>query len=517
MFKGGFNLVQNGAIDFIQPHHDQQYWDFGTTGFTGGNPVPNYSKQTVNNNNGCNTTTSLERNEHSQLQWVEHFNKQVVDEDHQPETSMDYEDNIVPTAPLGELRPQKTSRKSETFISNETIAVVAGGHQNHHHYCCSDQQNNNEPDLNFMTLLMECAVAVSVDNLGEAHRMLLELTQMASPYGPSCAERVVAYFAKAMSSRVINSWLGMSSPLMINHKSVHSAFQVFNNVSPFVKFAHFTSNQAILEAFHRRDRVHIIDLDIMQGSQWPALFHLLATRIEGPPHVRMTGMGTSMDHLIETGKQLSNFAKRLGMSFEFHPLARKFGDVVDVDTTPSLLQIRRGETIGVHWLQHSLYDATGSDWKTIRLLRQLSPRVITLVEQEIDHGGSFLDRFVGSLHYYSTIFDSLGSNYLQTDDSSRHRVEHGLLYREINNILAIGGPARSGEEKIRHWRSELHRNGFLQVPMSTNSMAQAQLILNTFPPSHGYSLVQGDGTLRLGWKDTSLYSVSAWTSHSSST
>ncbi|GMY06294.1 protein SCARECROW-like [Fagus crenata] len=351
-------------------------------------------------------------------------------------------------------------------------------------------------------------LAISVDNLGEAHRMLLELTQIASPYGVSCAERVVAYFAKAMSSRVINSWLGICSPLS-NYKTIHSSFQAFNNVSPFIKFAHFTSNQAILEAFHRHDRVHIVDLDIMQGLQWPAMFHILATRMEGPPHLRMTCMGMSMEILVETGKLLSNFAKRLGISFEFNPIAMKFGEI-DV----SMVQVRRGETLAVHWLQHSLYDATGPDRKTMRLLEELSPRIITLVEQDISHGGSFLDRFVGSLHYYSTIFDSHGLD-LPVDDNSRHSVEHCLLYREINNILAIGGLARSGEDKFRHWRSELARRSFMQVPMSANSMAQAQLILNMFPSAEGYSLVQGEGTLRLGWMDTSLYTASAWTSTAS--
>lgn len=365
----------------------------------------------------------------------------------------------------------------------------------------------DEHCLGLLTLLLESAVAISVDNLAEANRMLLELTQLASPYGPSCAERVVAYFAKAMASRVMNSWLGICSPL-VTQKSIFGAFQVFNNISPFIKFAHFTSNQAILEAFHQRDRVHIVDLDIMQGLQWPALFHILATRIEGPPHIRMTGMGTSIDLLQETGRHLSSFAGRLGISFEFHPIAKKSGDIID----PSTIQGRRGEAVAVNWLQHSLYDATGPDWRTMRLLEQLAPRVITLVEQDVTRMGSFLDRFVGSLHYYSTIFDSLGAS-LTHDDPSRHSIEHCLLSREINNILAVGGPARSGEDKFNCWRAELVRHCFTQVPMSGNSLAQAQLILNMFPPSHGYTIHQGDGTLRLGWKGTSLYTASAWTSN----
>ncbi|KAA8550738.1 hypothetical protein F0562_002422 [Nyssa sinensis] len=498
--KGGHEVVQ-GALDLIQPH---EQWDYNTIGFQGASNSNLYQLKPVMESRCSN----LERNELSE--WVEHVTRQLIEdlpetgtESVQTDTTMVYEDiNIVPSL-LGELRPKKTARRSYCDHGSTGREQLQWCNElgDHDQTNFSDQNEGtkalsslDQHGLSLITLLFECAVAISVDNLGEAHRMLLELTQMASPYGP-CAERVVAYFAKAMSSRVVNSWLGICSPL-VNHKSVHSAFQVFNTISPFIKFAHFTSNQAILEAFHRQDRVHIIDLDIMQGLQWPALFHILATRIEGPPHVRMTGMGTSMELLMETGKQLSVFAKRLGMSFEFHPVAKKFGD-----TDVSMLQIRRGETLAVHWLQHSLYDAIGPDWKTIRLLQELAPRVITLVEQDIAHGGSFLDRFVGSLHYYSTIFDSLGA-FFPGDDPRRHRIEHCLLSREINNILAIGGPARSGEDKFRHWRSELARNCFMQVPMSGNSMAQAQLILNMFLPAHGYSLVQGDGTLRLGWKDT---------------
>ncbi|XP_022759770.1 protein SCARECROW-like [Durio zibethinus] len=517
MMKGGFEVF-HATLDMIQPHYEP-IWDFASVGFPTTIAVNSIPRQTLEN--GC---INLERNELSE--WVEQVTKQLIDDlpadntetDHSSfqaaDTSMVCEDNFAPLLP-GDFRPTKTVR---SFSDGNCIEELQWSNKlvgNQTNNVCENNGGNGkglsrleEQGLSLITLLLECAVAISVDNLGEAHRMLLELTQMASPYALSCAERVVAYFAKAMSSRVINSWLGICFPL-VNYKSVHCAFQAFNNVSPFIKFAHFTSNQAILEAFHRRDKVHIIDLDIMQGLQWPALFHILATRIEGPPHVRMTGMGSTMELLVETGKQLSNFAKRLGMSFEFHPIAKKFGEI---DIT--MIQVRRGETLAIHWLQHSLYDATGPDWKTLKLFEQLAPRVITLVEQDLSHGGSFLDRLVGSLHYYSTMFDSLGA-YLPADDPSRHRIEHCLFYKEINNILAIGGPARSGEDKLKHWRSELARNCFLQVPMSSNSMAQAQLILNMFPPAHAYSLVQGDGTLRLGWKDTSLFTASAWTSHAS--
>ncbi|OVA08838.1 Transcription factor GRAS [Macleaya cordata] len=509
MMKEEFELV-HGALDPIQTH---EQWDCNI-GFSADIHQTSVSTSSLVTP-VIDNRYSNQLNERFELsEWIENAVKQLPEGSLEtsnetlrtktlPSTS---EENFVVTN-ISDFQPQKSLEEihwnGELGQKTNNFNEINGG---------SSTREMNRSDLHgldLLTLLLECAVAISVDNLGDAHKVSLELIQMASAYGPSSAERVVAYFAMAMASRVMNSWLGICAPL-INHKSIHSAFQVFNNNSPFIKFAHFTSNQAILEAFHQSDRVHIIDLDIMQGLQWPALFHILATRFNGhdrPPFVRMTGFGTSMEILMETGKQLSNFAKRLGLSFEFHPIAKKFGEI-DL----SMVQIRRGETVAVHWLQHSLYDATGPDWNTMKLLQQLSPRVITLVEQDIIHGGlSFLDRFVGSLHYYSTVFDSLGAS-LWCDEASRHHVEHCLLHKEINNILAIGGPARSGEEKFNRWRSELGRHCFVQVPMSGNAMAQAQLILNMCPPGHGYRLVQSEGSLRLGWKETSLYTASAWTS-----
>ncbi|TKY52755.1 SCARECROW protein [Spatholobus suberectus] len=522
MMKVGFEVFHGNNPNMIRPHMHEtwdHYSNITALPFSAPTPSNPYPKSATENH--C-----LNLGQNELCDWMEDhisdITKHLVEDlpettsynllASNPTTTRVSHHNLVPSPSpnfsqrkTSCFRPQLDSFTNNPPNSNNNFNLhiqtnTSGLDHNHNVY---------DQGLNLITLLMECAVAISVDNLGEAHRMLLELTQVASPYKASCAERVVAYFAKAMACRVVNSWLGVCSPL-VDHRSINSAFQVFNNVSPFIKFAHFTSNQAILEAVNHCDSIHIIDLDIMQGLQWPAFFHILATRMEGPPQVTMTGLGTSMELLVETGKNLSNFARRLGMSLKFHPIASKFGEV-DV----SMLQVKPGEAVAVHWLQHSLYDATGPDWKTLRLLEELEPRIITLVEQDLNHGGSFLDRFVASLHYYSTLFDSLGA-YLHYDDANRHRVEHGLLSREINNVLAIGGPARSGEDKFKQWRSELGRHCFVQVPVSANSMAQAQLILNMFSPAYGYSLAQVDGTLRLGWKDTSLYTASAWTCSTSS-
>ncbi|KAI4318917.1 hypothetical protein MLD38_032571 [Melastoma candidum] len=366
------------------------------------------------------------------------------------------------------------------------------------------KRNKDEEGLHLLTLLLQCAEAISADNLDEANKMLLEISERSTPFGTS-AQRVAAYFSEAISARLVNSCLGIYSSLPsvpLAHK-ISAAFQVFNGLSPFVKFSHFTANQAIQEAFEREDRVHIIDLDIMQGLQWPGLFHILATRPGGPPHVKVTGLGTSKDALEATGKRLRDFADTLGLPFEYVGLAEKVGNL-----DPDRLGVSKREAVAVHWLQHSLYDVTGSDTNTLWLLQRLAPKVVTVVEQDLSHAGSFLGRFVEAIHYYSALFDSLGASYSE-ESEERHVVEQQLLSREIRNVLAVGGPSRTGEVKFGSWREKLLQAGFRGVSLAGNAATQATLLLGMFS-CDGYTLVEDNGTLKLGWKDLCLLTASAW-------
>ncbi|XP_076893853.1 protein SCARECROW-like [Bidens hawaiensis] len=370
------------------------------------------------------------------------------------------------------------------------------------------QQKRDKEGLHLLTLLLQCAEAVSANNIEEANKMLLEISELSTPYG-TAAQRVAAYFSEAMSARLVTSSLGIFSTLLPNITVTHglkkmtSAFQIFNGISPFVKFSHFTANQAIQEAFEREERVHIIDLDIMQGLQWPGLFHILASRPGGPPFVRLTGLGNSLDALEATGKLLSDFADKLGLPFEFSAVADKVGNL-----NPERLKVSKREAVAVHWLQHSLYDVTGSDTNTLWFLQRLAPKVVTVVEQDLSHAGSFLGRFVEAIHYYSALFDSLGSSYGE-ESEERHVVEQQLLSKEIRNVLAIGGPSRSGEVKFNNWREKLEQCGFKGISLAGNAAAQATLLLGMFP-SNGYTLVEDKGTLKLGWKDLCLLTASAW-------
>ncbi|KAG5242436.1 scarecrow protein [Salix suchowensis] len=333
--------------------------------------------------------------------------------------------------------------------------------------------------LRLLGILLQCAECVAMDNLNDATDLLPEIAELSSPFGSS-PERVGAYFAHALQARVVSSCLGTYSPLVskpvtrTQSQKLFNALQSYNSISPLVKFSHFTANQAIFQALDGEDRVHIIDLDIMQGLQWPGLFHILASRPRKIRSMRITGFGSSTELLESTGRRLADFASSLGLPFEFHPLEGKIGDVAGL----SQLGVRPREAIVVHWMHHCLYDVTGSDLGTLKLLALLRPKLITTVEQDLSHGG-------------------------------RHTVEQQLFGCEIRNIIAVGGPKRTGEVKVERWGDELIRAGFQPVSLQGNPAAQASLLLGMFPWK-GYTLVEENGCLKLGWKDLSLLTASAW-------
>lgn len=362
--------------------------------------------------------------------------------------------------------------------------------------------------LRLLGLLLQCAECVAMENLDEAGNLLPEIAELSSPFGSS-AERVAAYFAEALSARIISSHLRFYSPLnlkaltLTHSQKLFTALQSYNTISPLIKFSHYTANQAIYQALEGEDHVHVIDLDIMQGLQWPGLFQILSSRSRKLRSIKITGVGSSMELLESTGRRLTEFANSFGLPFEFKPLEGKIGHITDL----SQLGVKMGETTVVNWMHHCLYDITGSDLGTFRLLTLLRPKLITIVEQDLGHGGNFLGRFVEALHYYSALFDALGDG-LSEESVERHTVEQQLFGSEIRNIVAVGGPKRTGEVPVERWGQELKRIGFLPVSLSGTPTAQASLLLGMFP--RGYTLVEENGCLKLGWKDLSLLTASAW-------
>ncbi|MCD9643833.1 hypothetical protein HAX54_031685, partial [Datura stramonium] len=73
-------------------------------------------------------------------------------------------------------------------------------------------------------------------------------------------------------------------------KDLFSYMHILYEICPYLKFGYMAANGAIVEACRNEDRVHIIDFQIAQGTQWMTLLQALAARPGGAPYVRITGI-----------------------------------------------------------------------------------------------------------------------------------------------------------------------------------------------------------------------------------
>lgn len=310
----------------------------------------------------------------------------------------------------------------------------------------------------------------------------------------------------------------MALPQEPSGEEILSAYLALNQVTPFLRFAHLSANQALLEALIGEDFVHIVDLDIGHGVQWPPFMQALVDlRSESTcttlPHIRITGVGKDRQLLDRTGTRLTEFAQSVHLPFEFLPLEHA---VDSLDTLQSsMLGLRTGEAVAVNCMLelHRLL-ASGSESLTsfLSMLLTLTPKVVTLAEREASHNQiNFMDRFKEALRHYSTLFDTLEAT-LPPASPERVKVEQACYRMEIVNIIACDG----SERVIRHqrfhtWKRFMQRAGFELRPTSSYALSQARLLLRLHYPSDGYRLVQEeDGCLQLGWQDDPLFAVSSW-------
>uniref|UniRef100_I1R0F7 Uncharacterized protein n=2 Tax=Oryza glaberrima TaxID=4538 RepID=I1R0F7_ORYGL len=382
----------------------------------------------------------------------------------------------------------------------------------------SEAEQEQDSGLQLVHLLLACADLVSKGDHPAALRHLHLLRRVASPLGDSM-QRVASHFADALAARL--SLLSSPTSASPSPRAAAAAapypfppspetlkvYQILYQACPYIKFAHFTANQAIFEAFHGEDRVHVVDLDILQGYQWPAFLQALAARPGGPPTLRLTGVGHPPAAVRETGRHLASLAASLRVPFEFHAAA---ADRLE-RLRPAALHRRVGEALAVNAVNRLHRVPSSHLPPLLSMIRDQAPKIITLVEQEAAHNGPyFLGRFLEALHYYSAIFDSLDATF-PAESTARMKVEQCLLAPEIRNVVACEGAERvARHERLERWRRLMEGRGFEAVPLSAAAVGQSQVLLGLYGAGDGYRLTEDSGCLLLGWQDRAIIAASAW-------
>lgn len=369
-------------------------------------------------------------------------------------------------------------------------------------------------------VLMACAEALSNGKM-EEFEMLAGRTRTLVSISGEPLQRLGAYMLEGLVARREASGATIYRALRCKEepegRELLSYMQILYDICPYLKFGYMAANGAIAEAVRKEDRVHIVDFQIAQGTQWVTLIQALAARPGGPPHVRITGVDDPVsryargdDGLEVVGERLGALSRRCRIPLEFRGVPAPGPEV-----TREMLGVRQGEavvvnfTLQLHHTPDESVDVNNPRDGLLRMVKSLSPRVMTLVEQESNTNTTpFLTRFAEALDYYSALFESIDAT-LPRGSRERINVEQHCLAKDVVNIVACEGRERvERHELLGKWRSRLTMAGFRPYPLSTYINSVIRALLTSY--SDKYTLLEKDGAMLLGWKNRNLISASAW-------
>ncbi|KQK15859.1 chitin-inducible gibberellin-responsive protein 1 [Brachypodium distachyon] len=376
----------------------------------------------------------------------------------------------------------------------------------------------DDPQIIVKQLLTKCAEALSEDRTEEFLKLVQEARGIVSINGEPI-QRLGAYLLEGLVARHGNSGRNIYRALRCRKpesKELLSYMKILYNICPYFKFGYMAANGAIAEALRSEDNIHIIDFQIAQGTQWITLIQALAARPGGPPHVRITGIDDPVSEYARgegleiVGNMLKGMSKEFNIPLEFTPLP-----VYATQVTKEMLEIRPGEALAVNFtlqLHHTpdeSVDVNNPRDGLLRMVKGLSPKVTTLVEQESHTNTTpFMMRFAETMDYYSAMFESIDAN-LPRDNKERISVEQHCLAKDIVNIIACEGKDRvERHELLGKWKSRLTMAGFKPYPLSSYVNSVIKKLLACY--SDKYTLEEKDGAMLLGWKKRKLISASAW-------
>ncbi|XWS21721.1 hypothetical protein CRYUN_Cryun30bG0079100 [Craigia yunnanensis] len=367
-------------------------------------------------------------------------------------------------------------------------------------------------------MLIECAAILSEGNIEEVSAIINELRQMVSIQGDP-RQRIAAYMVEGLAARMAASGKYLYKALRCKEPPSSdrlAAMQILFEVCPCFKFGFMAANGAIIEAFKDEKRVHIIDFDVNQGSQYITLIQTIAKWPGKPPHLRLTGVDDPESvHRLNggleiVGLRLEKLAEALGVLFEFQAVASRTSLV-----TPSMLDCRPGEALIVNFAfqLHHMPDESVSTInqrdQLLRMVKSLNPKLVTVVEQDVNTNTSpFFPRFIEAYSYYSAVFESLDAT-LPRESQDRMNVERQCLARDIVNIVACEGEERIERYEVAgKWRARMMMAGFTSCPMSPNVIDMIRKLIREY--CDRYKLKEDLGALHFGWEDKSLIVASAW-------
>ncbi|KAJ3676406.1 hypothetical protein LUZ60_003818 [Juncus effusus] len=382
----------------------------------------------------------------------------------------------------------------------------------------ANPRGNKESHVDLLYLLVSCGNAIAINDQKIAYSLIKDIRKHASPNGDG-TQRMAFAFINALEARLVGSgsesYRHLASKRLTTTELIKS-YNLYINASPFFRVSYCFANHAILRAMEGSSKIHIIELGMSYGFQWPSLIQSLANnRKDEIVKLRFTGVDFPQmgfrpaERVEENGRRLKNYAESFNVPFEYQGIASKWEDIRIED-----LKIEKDEVLIVNCLfqlkrvKDETFGLDSPRNKVLNLIRQINPRIFIRGVVNVTYGPFFVTRLKQALSQYSSTFDILETK-VPRDNKYRENFEQSMAC-DIMNIVACEGsdlvhsPETYKQCHVRNLRAE-----FEPVPIDPDIVKVCKEKVRIFYDNRFF--IEEDGYWLLqGWKGRVNYALSVW-------
>lgn len=394
-----------------------------------------------------------------------------------------------------------------------------------------DCNNGNGKDGRWAEqLLNPCAAAMTAGNVSRVQHLLYVLHELASPTGDP-NHRLAFHGLRALthqlsSSMSVTSASASTEAALVTFSSSEPRFfrkslLNFNDHSPWFALPSNIANSSILQllgdAPNKSRNLHIVDIGVSHGAQWPTLLDSLSRSLVGPPpFVRLTIVSASTEGDAGTpfsagppgynySTLLLDFAKKMNINLQINrvdsqPLQNMNSDAIGATPGETLIICAQ---FRLHHLSHNSPDErTGF----LKVLRSLEPNGVILSENNAEcscaNCGNFATGFSRRVEYLWRFLDSASATY-----KGRESDERRMMEGEAAKALFNKAEMNEGKDK---WCERMREAGFTREAFGDDVMDGARALLRKHDSNWEMRMEEKDGSLSLWWKGQPVSFCSLW-------
>lgn len=363
--------------------------------------------------------------------------------------------------------------------------------------------------------IQDAAHALSQGDTATAYVLIQPFLALPRPQaGPE--ERLAYLFAQSLYARMLPTAAQTHLPALSDDLAGRAA-QAWLEIAPFRLFGYASANAAILRALMGAKDISIVDIGIDGPWQWLHLLQLLAYAPLKPEGLQIIGVRLPIPGLYPTPYRgddihdiLMSCSERLGIQLTYREIDAAQGQL----PAPTVHALARSAPIvnAAFALHHIAADDKASTPRQprdtmLRDMARLRPRLMTLVEPDVEHNAlPFSARVSASWYYYRGMFEVLQS-YFPESMPERWAIEQAMLGHEIHNVVTCEDADRTQRhERWQAWVRRLQAQGFQQISLHAHEY-YVNKTLNS--PTETYATTE-NGALVLRWEDIPLIAASAW-------